>query len=462
MTRVDKMDLSIVVLAAGQGTRMKSSKPKVLHPIGGKPMLEHVLTTARSLNPAQIIIVYGYAGDAIKQAISAPDLIWVEQAKQRGTGDAVAKALPLIPESHRVLILYGDVPLITLQTLQRLLKATPSNTVGVLTLQTPHPTGLGRIVRDETGAVQRIVEEQDANDIERQIHEVNTGIYVLDAKQLKEWLPKLETNNKQGEFYLTDIVQLAANDNILVVTAPPSIVHEVLGVNDKIQQVAAERYYQRGMAEGLLREGVWICDPDRFDLRGSLICGNDVMIDVNVVFEGDNRLGANTRVGPNSVLIDCEIGEGVTILANCHLEGATVGDGCTIGPFARLRKGSQLASMVKIGNFVEIKNATIDKESKINHLSYIGDTTMGKKVNVGAGTITCNYDGVNKHRTIIEDGASIGANSQLIAPVTVGKGAVLGAGTTLNKDAPPKQLTLTHRLFHRSVTIDLSKTDDKE
>lgn len=240
------MDLSIVVLAAGQGTRMKSSKPKVLHPIGGKPMLDHVLTTARALNPAQIIIVYGYGGDAIKHAFSAPDLTWVEQVKQRGTGDAVAKALPFIPDNHRVLILYGDVPLITLQTLQRLIKATPSNTLGVLTIQTPSPTGLGRIVRDETGAVVRIVEEQDANDIERQIHEINTGIYVLDANHLKIWLPKLETNNKQGELYLTDIVQLAVNDNILVVTAKPSIDHEVLGINDKIQQVAAERYYQGG------------------------------------------------------------------------------------------------------------------------------------------------------------------------------------------------------------------------
>lgn len=456
------MDLSIVVLAAGQGTRMKSSKPKVLHPIGGKPMLEHVLTTARALNPAKIIIVYGYAGDAIKQAFTSPDLVWVEQEEQRGTGDAVAKALPFIPANHRVLILYGDVPLITLQTLQRLLKATPSNTLGVLTVQTPHPTGLGRIVRDETGAVARIVEEQDANDIERQIHEVNTGIYVLDANQLKVWLPKLGTNNKQGELYLTDIVQFAVNDNILVVTAKPSIDHEVLGVNDKIQQVAAERYYQRGLAEALLRDGVFICDPARFDLRGTLHCDTDVMIDVNVVFEGTNRLGAHTKVGANSVLIDCEIGENVTIYPNSHLEGVKIKSGCSIGPFARLRQGTQLEEKVKVGNFVELKNSLIGTESKISHLTYIGDTLMGKRVNVGAGTITCNYDGVNKHQTVIEEDAKIGANSQLIAPVTVGKGAVLGAGTTLHKDAPPKQLTLTHRLDHRSYALKMDETNNTE
>lgn len=456
------MDLSIVVLAAGQGTRMKSSKPKVLHPVGGKPMLAHVLTTARELHPAQIAIVYGYAGDAIKQAFPESDLIWVEQVKQCGTGDAVAKALPVIPDDHRVLILYGDVPLITVHTLQRLLKATPSNTVGVLTVQTPHPTGLGRIVRDETGAVQRIVEEQDANDIERQIHEVNTGIFVLDAKQLKAWLPRLKTNNKQGELYLTDIVQLAVSDNIPILTVPPSVLHEVLGVNDKIQQVSAERHYQRCLAEDLLRQGVWICDPNRFDLRGTLAVGRDVMIDVNVVFEGNVRLGDHTQVGPNTVLINCDIGEEVRILANSHLEGVKVGKGCTIGPFARLRPGTQLAEKVKVGNFVEIKNSTIGRESKVNHLSYIGDTTMGQKVNVGAGTITCNYDGVNKHRTTIEEGAHIGANSQLIAPVMVGKGAVLGAGTTLNKDAPPYQLTVTHRLCHRSFALLSTKMDLKE
>lgn len=447
------MNLSIVVLAAGQGTRMKSSLPKVLHPIGGLPMLDHVLATAKSLSPTQIIVVYGYGGDIIKSAIAQEDIIWVEQLQQRGTGDAVAKALPAIPPDHRVLILYGDVPLITVQTLQRLLKASSPETVGLLTAHTPEPTGLGRIVRDETNAVMRIVEERDANDIERQIHEINTGIFALHSQQLNRWLPLLKNDNKQGEYYLTDIVQMAVNENVPIVTVPPSVSHEVLGVNDKLQQVAAERFYQRGLAENLLREGVWICDPNRFDLRGHLQAQQDVMIDVNAVFEGAVTLGAHTRIGPNCVLINCDIGENVTILANSYLEGVKVGDGCVIGPFARIRPGTVLAEKVKIGNFVEVKNSQINQNSKINHLSYIGDTTMGQDVNIGAGTITCNYDGVNKHRTVIEDGAHIGSDTQLIAPVTVGKNAVLGAGTTLKKNAPAEALTLTHRLDHRSEPL---------
>lgn len=444
------MDLSIVVLAAGQGTRMKSPLPKVLHVIGGKPMLSHVISTAQMLSPSQIVVVFGFGGETIKEKFQHSNLVWAEQPKLQGTGDAVAKAIPLIPSHHRVLILYGDVPLITAQTLRRLLNATPADTVGLLTVNTSDPTGLGRIVRDENAAVKRIVEERDANDIERQIHEVNTGIFMVSAKQLTRWLPQLKNNNNQGEYYLTDIIQLAVQDNVPIVTAFPSTPQEVLGVNDRSQQAAAERYYQRYVAEQLLREGVWICDPDRFDLRGKIQAQADVTIDVNVVFEGNIILGKGCRIGPNCVVINSELGDNVKVLANSYLEDVKVDNDCVIGPFARLRPGTVLSSKVRVGNFVEVKNSIVGEGSKINHLSYVGDTLMGKDVNIGAGTITCNYDGAHKHQTIIEDNVSIGSDSQLIAPIRVGKGATIGAGSTLSKDAPASQLTLTHQLHQRS------------
>ncbi len=465
MTTALDMDLSIVVLAAGQGTRMKSQLPKVLHTIGGKPMLAHVVATAKTLGPKQIVVVYGYGGQTLKAAFSDEAITWVEQTTQQGTGDAVAKALPVLPENHRVIILYGDVPLISAQTLRRLLNATPKSAVGVLTVNLQSPFGLGRIVRDENGAVKRIVEERDANDIERQIHEVNTGIFVVEAKHLNRWLPQLNNKNKQGEYYLTDIVQLAVNDNVPIVTVHPSVEHEVLGVNDRLQQVEAERHYQRFIATAFLKEGVLICDPLRFDLRGTLQAESDVKIDVNVVLEGDIILRKGVQIGPNCVLINCEIGEGTIVLANSHLDGVKIGSGAIVGPFARLRPGTVLADKVHIGNFVEIKNSFIGNASKINHLSYIGDTTMGQDVNIGAGTITCNYDGANKYQTIIEDEVHIGSDSQLIAPVRIRKGATIGAGSTVNKDAPEYQLTLTQQLNQRSKSWERPKktpVQDKE
>tara|TARA_R110002110_G_scaffold65206_4_gene180051 strand:- start:136908 stop:138332 length:1425 start_codon:yes stop_codon:yes gene_type:complete len=443
------MDLSIVVLAAGQGTRMMSPLPKVLHPIGGKPMLEHVLKAAQTLNPSQIIIIHGYEGELVKQHFKSFPLTWVEQTERLGTGDAVSKALPHIPDDHRVLTLYGDVPLIAPDTLKRLLAAAPENSIGLLTAIASDPTGLGRIVREDR-RVMRIVEENDANDIEKQIHEVNTGIFVVGKQNLERWVPLIENTNAKGEYYLTDIIQMAAEEGCDIVTAVPSVVEEVLGVNDKSQQVTAERYYQRHLAEALLKKGVCIFDPARFDLRGSLEADIDVVIDVNVVIEGKVTMKKNTRIGPNCVLINCELGENVSILANSYLEDVIVGDNCSVGPFARLRPGTELSSDVHIGNFVEIKNTIIGKGSKVSHLSYIGDAVMGKTVNIGAGTITCNYDGANKYRTIIGDNAFIGSDTQLIAPVKVGEGATIAAGSTLTKDAPAHQLTMTHKLLHRS------------
>lgn len=451
MKNTNDRDLSIVVLAAGKGTRMKSHLPKVLHRIGQKPMLAHVVDTAKKLNPAQIIVVYGFGGQMLKEAFKGEEnLTWVEQPTQMGTGDAVMKAFPLITPNHRVLILYGDVPLISLGTLERLLQATNENSLGVLTMIADDPKGLGRIVRNPKGEIERIVEEKDASVKEREIKEVNTGIYATSYTYLNKWLPKLNNHNQQKEYYLTDIVQFAVEDNVSVVAANPDSFQEVLGINDRHQQVMLERYYQQRCAEQLLHQGVWICDPARFELRGTLKVQEDVSIDVNVVLEGHNVLGANCSIGPNCVLINCEIGENTKILANSVLENAKIGAGCVIGPFARIRPGTVLDQDVRIGNFVEIKNSTIAQGSKVNHLSYIGDTTMGKDVNIGAGTITCNYDGSNKHRTVIEDDVHIGSDSQLIAPIRIGKGATIGAGATLREDAPAFQLTLTHQLSHRS------------
>lgn len=450
-TKGSHMDLSVVILAAGQGTRMKSPLPKVLHPIGGKPMLAHVINTAKTLNPQQIIIIHGFEGDLVKQTFHDADLKWVEQPHRLGTGDAVAKALPHIPAHHRVLTLYGDVPLIAADTLKRLLTATPTEDVGLLTALATDPTGLGRIIRDEKAKVVRIVEERDANDIEKQIHEVNTGIFVVTQSLLARWVPQLKNNNAKGEYYLTDIIQMAAEESISVVTSVPSVVEEVLGVNDKSQQVTAERYYQRHMAENLLKEGICISDPARFDLRGSLQAEADVVIDVNVVLEGRVAIQKNSKIGPNCVLINCQIGENVSVLANSYLEDVIIGDNCTIGPFARLRPGTQLDQDVHIGNFVEVKNSNIGQGSKISHLSYIGDTMMGKAVNVGAGTITCNYDGANKYRTIIDDGVFIGSDTQLIAPIKIGKEATIAAGSTVVKDVPAHKLTMTHQLQQRAI-----------
>ncbi|MFN6961949.1 MAG: bifunctional UDP-N-acetylglucosamine diphosphorylase/glucosamine-1-phosphate N-acetyltransferase GlmU, partial [Rhodocyclaceae bacterium] len=419
--------LEVIILAAGQGKRMRSSLPKVLHPLAGKPMLAHVIDTARALEPEKICVVHGHGGEVVREALHAPDLVWAKQEPQLGTGHAVMQALPLLDVTGAVppapiLILYGDVPLIRAATLRRLIAAAGDDKLALLTARLPDPYGYGRIVR-VNGKVARIVEEKDAIEAERAIHEINTGILVAPRNALARLLPRLSNRNAQGEYYLTDVVALAVAEGMEVVTAHPDENWETEGVNSKSQLARLERIHQRNLAEALMEAGVTLADPDRIDVRGELICGRDVFIDVNCVFEG--------RV---------ELKDGVRILPNCVIQDAVVGPNSIIGPFARLRPGTVLAEDVHIGNFVEVKNSTIAAHSKANHLSYIGDTTMGSRVNVGAGTITCNYDGANKHRTVIEDDVFIGSDTQLVAPVTVGRGATLGAGTTLTKDAPPDQL----------------------
>jgi len=425
------MMLNVVILAAGQGKRMRSDLPKVLHPIGGKPMLAHVIDTARQLDPTQICVVYGHGGEAVRAALDAPDLDWAKQEPPLGTGHAVLQALPVLEKvdagGTAVLVLYGDVPLIRAATLQRLIAAAGKDKLALLTACLDNPQGYGRIVRVD-GKVVRIIEEKDADDAERAIREINTGILVAPGEALSRWLPRLGNRNAQGEYYLTDIVAMAVAEGMAVVTAQPGANWETDGVNSKSQLARLERIHQRNIAEALMSEGVTLADPDRIDVRGELVCGRDVFIDVNCVFEG--------RV---------ELQDGVRINANCVIQDAVVGPHSIIGPFARLRPGTRLAEDVHIGNFVEVKNSAIAAHSKANHLAYLGDATVGSRVNVGAGTITCNYDGANKHRTVIEDDVFIGSDTQLVAPVTVGKGATLGAGTTLTKDAPPDTLTVSRR-----------------
>lgn len=424
--------LNVVILAAGQGKRMRSDLPKVLHPIAGKPMLAHVAGAARALGAARICVVYGHGGEQVRKALAAPDLLWAHQSPQLGTGHAVLQALPPLElgvevgaGAAAVLVLYGDVPLIRVATLQRLVAAAGNDRLALLTAHLDDPRGYGRIVRVD-GKVVRIVEEKDADDAERAIHEINTGILVAPGTALARWLPQLGNRNAQGEYYLTDIVAMAVAEGMEVVTAHPDAAWEADGVNSKSQLARLERIHQRTIAEALMEEGVTLADPARIDVRGELVCGRDVFIDVNCVFEG--------RV---------ELQDGARINANCVIQDAVVGPQSIIGPFARLRPGTVLAKDVHIGNFVEVKNAQIAAHSKANHLAYVGDATVGSRVNVGAGTITCNYDGANKFRTVIEDDVFIGSDTQLVAPVTVGRGATLGAGTTLTKDAPPDALTVS-------------------
>ncbi|MEW6513815.1 MAG: bifunctional UDP-N-acetylglucosamine diphosphorylase/glucosamine-1-phosphate N-acetyltransferase GlmU [Pseudomonadota bacterium] len=419
--------MNVVILAAGKGTRMRSDLPKVLHPIAGKPMLAHVLAAARQLGAAKICVVYGHGGELVPQKLAASDLSWALQEPQLGTGHAVLQAVPhlgAVPPAP-TLILYGDVPLIRVATLQRLIEASGEGRLALLTAHLDNPKGYGRIVR-VNGKVTRIVEEKDADDAERAIREINTGILVAPGDALARWLPQLGNRNAQGEYYLTDIIAMAVAEGMEVVTAHPDALWETDGINSKNQLARLERIHQRNIADALMEQGVTLADPDRIDVRGELVCGKDVFIDVNCVFEG--------RV---------ELQDGARINANCVIQDAVVGPHSIIGPFARLRPGTVLAEDVHIGNFVEVKNSTIAAHSKANHLAYVGDTTMGSCVNVGAGTITCNYDGANKFRTIIEDDVFIGSDTQLVAPVTVGRGATIGAGTTLTRDAPPEQLTVS-------------------
>lgn len=435
--------LTVVILAAGKGTRMKSDLPKVLHPLAGRPLIGHVLAAADTLQPEKVCVVYGHGGETLPNAIGRADIAWALQEPQQGTGHAVQQAVPHIDSNGNVLILYGDVPLIRAETLQQMVLMANEGALSLLTVQLDDPTGYGRIVRNTHGQVERIVEHKDATAEELAIREVNTGILCLPAAKLKDWLARLTNDNAQGEYYLTDVIAMAAAEGEHILPCHPAADWEVLGVNSRAQLAGLERRLQANIAEGLMAEGVTLIDPDRLDVRGRLECGRDVLIDVNCVFEGHVVLGANVRVGANSVLKDVVIGAGVEIKPFCHIEGARIGANAIVGPYARIRPGTELAEEVHIGNFVELKNAQVDFNSKINHLSYVGDATIGRKVNIGAGTITCNYDGANKHRTIIEDDAFIGSDTQLVAPVTVGKGATLGAGTTLTKDAPPGELTLS-------------------
>jgi bifunctional UDP-N-acetylglucosamine pyrophosphorylase/glucosamine-1-phosphate N-acetyltransferase len=434
------MTIGVIVLAAGKGTRMNSALPKVLQPLGGRPLLAHVLETARALRPDALHIVVGHGMEAIRTAFEDPDLRWVEQAEQRGTGHAVAQALPVL-DQDLALILYGDVPLVRPQALVALREAA-SEGMALLVADRVDPVGYGRIVRDATGQVQAIVEERDATPAQRAIREVNTGLMAVSVPLLRQRLPQLQPHNTQGEFYLTDLVALAVADGVAVRTVRVEDCEDVLGVNDRLQLAQVERVLQCRQAEALLRAGVTLADPARLDVRGELVCGRDVFIDVNCVFEGRVHLGDGVRIGAQCVLRDCELAAGVEVLPFCHLDGARVGPGARIGPYARLRPGADLGARTQIGNFVEIKQATVGEDSKINHLSYVGDAQVGRGVNVGAGTITCNYDGVDKHRTVIGDRAFIGSGTELVAPVTVGDGATLGAGTTLRKDAPAGKLTL--------------------
>lgn len=433
--------INIVILAAGKGTRMYSDKPKVLHALAGKPLVQHVLDCATSLRPQQMCVVYGHGGEAVPQAMRQYGAKFVIQEPQLGTGHAVQQAMPHLPDDSRTLVLYGDVPLIQHSTLHQMQQA--GEGLVLLTVNLENPTGYGRIVRDLQGDVQCIVEEKDATADQREIREVNTGILLAPTEMLRTWLGKLGNNNAQGEYYLTDIVAMAVQQGLAVHTVQPAHRWEVEGINNKIQLADLERVWQQKVAAKLMAQGVTLADPARVDVRGKLICGRDVEIDVGCIFEGSVNLGDCVRVGAYSIIRNATIDQGTQIAPYSHIEDSEVGANCHIGPYARLRPGTKLHDDAHVGNFVEIKNSEIGKGSKANHLSYIGDSTVGSRVNIGAGTITCNYDGANKHRTVIEDDAFIGSDTQLVAPVTVGKGATIGAGSTITTNAPAGELTIS-------------------
>lgn len=436
--------LAVVILAAGKGKRMVSDLPKVLHQIGGKTLLGHVLLTASRLDAAQRLVVYGHGGEAVKSAFkNEADVVWVEQAQQLGTGHAMAQALPAIDPASVVLVLYGDVPLIRAETLQPLVDDAREGRLALLTVELSDPSGYGRIVRDQRGRVLRIVEHKEASPTERNLREINTGILAVSAEKLRGWVSELDNDNSQGEYYLTDIIELAVHDGVPVEAFTVAEPAEVQGINDRQQLSELERFYQARQTEKLLASGVTLLDPARVDIRGVVSTGKDVVIDVNVVFEGDVRLGDRVRIGPFCLLRDAIIGDDVEILSHCWIDNAEVGNDSHIGPFARLRPESRLAPGVHIGNFVETKKSTIGPGSKVNHLTYIGDAEIGASVNIGAGTITCNYDGANKHKTLIGDGAFIGSNSSLVAPVEIGQGATVGAGSAVSGAVPDHSLSLT-------------------
>jgi bifunctional UDP-N-acetylglucosamine pyrophosphorylase / glucosamine-1-phosphate N-acetyltransferase len=443
--------LSIVILAAGQGKRMRSDLPKVLQPVAGRPLLKHVIDAARALEPAATYVVYGHGGDRVREALKGEPVSWVLQAERLGTGHAVMQATPSIPDDHVVLVLYGDVPLISYATLTELLTLCGPKRVALLTVLLPDPFGYGRIVRNARDQVQKVVEQKDASRKELKILECNTGVLAAPARLLKKWLQQLKNDNSQGEYYLTDIIAMAVEDKAAVNPLLAPNVVEVLGVNDKAQLADVEAAYRRRTARELMLGGVTVADPARLDVRGSVTHGVDVFLDVNVVLEGRVVLGSRVRVGPNCVIRNCEIGDDTEVFANCVLDSSVIGAQCNIGPFARTRPTATLGQGVHIGNFVEVKNAQMGNESKANHLAYVGDALVGDRVNIGAGTIIANYDGANKHRTIIENDAHTGSNSVLVAPITVGAGATIAAGSTVVKEVPPGKLTVARA---RQATID--------
>ncbi len=442
MTQTARKHLSVVILAAGQGTRMKSNLPKVLHPIAGKAMVQHVIDSAKALNAKDIVVVYGHGGDIVPQSINDTSITFAKQDQQLGTGHAVQQAMPRVGDDETILILYGDVPLIQTDTLAELIKQA-DNALGLLSVHLSDPFGYGRIVRDAHGAVTSIVEQKDASAAQLKITEGNTGILAANGKQLKKWLGQLQNDNAQGEYYLTDVIAMAVADGVSINTCHPNNENEVLGVNSRSQLAYLERCYQRLQAEKLMAQGVTIIDPARIDIRGNVTIGQDVTLDINTVLQGNVTIADNVRIGANCVIIDSSIESGVEIFPMCVIDNAHVGADARIGPYSRLRPGATLAGNNHIGNFVEIKNSQIGLGSKVNHLSYVGDTEMGSGVNIGAGTITANYDGANKHKTIIEDSASTGSNSVLVAPVKIAKGSTIGAGSVITKDTPEGKLTIT-------------------
>ena len=437
------MSLSIIILAAGQGTRMRSALPKVLHPLGGMPLLQHVIRTAQSLAPGRINVVYGHGGEQVREALAHEPVDWVLQDRQLGTGHAVDQAMSSVKDEDTVLVLYGDVPLIRAETLARLTEIAAAGKLAVLTAELDDPQGYGRMLRDAQGRLVGIVEQKDASEDQLAIHEINSGFLAAPARQLRGWLQQLDNTNAQGEYYLTDVIAMAAAEGVAVESASATNEAEILGVNDRVQLAQLERIWQQQQAERLMRSGVTLSDPARLDVRGEVTAGQDCCIDINVVLEGKVTLGERVSIGPGCVIKNASIGDDVEIFAHCVIEDGIIGKACRIGPFARIRPETTLDEQVHVGNFVEIKKSTVAKGSKINHLSYIGDTHMGSGVNVGAGTITCNYDGANKHLTEIGDNVFIGSDTQLIAPVRVGDGATIGAGTTVTHDVPDNELTLS-------------------
>ena len=443
--------LTVVILAAGQGKRMKSELPKVLQRLAGRPLLQHVIATVRALEPASIRVVYGHGGERVREALRGEPVTWVLQAEQLGTGHAMQQVAPQLRDDERVLVLYGDVPLIRAETLRELFGRVGPRTLALLTVKLDDPTGYGRIVRDARGRVRRIVEQRDASPRELAIRECNTGVMAVTAGALKRWLARLTSDNSQREYYLTDVIAMAVAEHFVVEPLVATSATEVLGVNDKAQLAELEAACRASAARELMLGGVTVADPARLDVRGTVVHGSDVFLDVNVVLEGHVKLGHRVRIGPGCVIRNSEIGDETEVFAHCVIDGALIGPACHIGPFARLRPSSALARGVHIGNFVEVKNSQMGADSKANHLSYVGDAEVGSRVNIGAGTIIANYDGANKHRTTIEDGVHTGSNSVLVAPIVVGAGATVAAGSTVTREVPPGKLTIARA---RQVTIE--------